>query len=130
LDAPPAPLAEPLDDERLFGDLDREEHLAGRLDLLRVELAEESREDLPFARAPQAVEEERLPPEEPPPPHEEDLDAGLRPLARQAEDVQVLRLGRDDLLALADRVERLDPVAQHRGPLVLLLGRRLLHLVG
>src|SRR3989454_8620509 len=60
--------------------------------------------------------------------HEEQLDARVVTLADDAEDVLVDLLGRDDLLALAHLVERLDLVAQHGGALELLLGGRLLHL--
>ena len=76
------------------------------------------------------VQEERLAAEQAPAAHEEDLDARLGALARQPQDVLVLRLDRDDLLALADRVQRLDLVAEDARPLELLLGGGLLHLGG
>src|SRR3990172_1742520 len=50
--------------------------------------------------------------------------------ARQADQVLVLEVGRDDLLRLPHRVQRLDLVAQDSRPLVLLLRGGGLHLPG
>src|SRR5262249_28551554 len=82
---------------------------------------------LAVGRAPQAVEEERLAPEEAAAPHEEELQARLAPLAREPRDVLVHGLGRDDLLSLAHRVQRLHAVAEDRGLLDPLLRGRGLH---
>src|SRR5262249_17374261 len=75
-------------------------------------------------------EEERLLPDEPALAHEEELDARVVSLAHDADDVLVDVVRRDDLLALADLVERLDLVTQHGGALELQLGGRFLHLLG
>ena len=61
-------------------------------------------------------------------PHEEELDAGVLPLPDDAHDVLVAVLRRDDLLPLANRVERLHTVAQPRRLLELFRPRRRLHL--
>ena len=125
-----AELGQPLPEQRLLRDLGREQDLARRHHALRVELPQQRREELAVGGAAELVQEERLAAEQAAAAHEEDLDARLGPLARQAQDVLVLRLDRDDLLALADRVQRLDLVAEDAGPLELLLRGGLLHLGG
>ncbi len=128
---PPAPaLGEPLAGQLRFRQGFGEQDLARRRDVLRVELAHERGEHLPVAGARDAVEEEGLPPEQPALAHEEELHARLRALAHDAHHVLVLLLGGDHLLPLAHGVERLHPVAQHRGALELHLLRGGLHLPG
>src|SRR5947208_9586613 len=119
--------------ERLRRELGLRE-LLGEQDLRRgdhrlaVELTDEGREDLAGPPARDLVEEERLLADEPSLADEEELDAGVAPLPHDADHVLIHLVRRDDLLALAALVERLDLVAEHGRTLELRLGRRLLHL--
>src|SRR5207248_2190173 len=93
-------------------------------------LADERGDDLAVGPARHLVEEERLLADQPSLADEEQLDARVVALTHDADHVLIDLLGRDDLLALEDLVERLHLVAQDGGPLELLLGGGGLHLLG
>ena len=119
---------EPLAEQVALGHLLRQQELRRRRDVLTVELANERRQDLAVVGARGPIEEERLLSDQAALAHEEELHAGVGTLTHDADHVLVDLVGRDDLLALADLVERLDLVPQHGRPLELLLAGRLLHL--
>src|SRR5262249_33078078 len=127
-DAAAGQAREPLGEQITLGHALGQQDLGRRRDVLAVELANERGQDLAVIGARRAVEEEGLLPDQSALAHEEELDTGVGALADHADDVLIDLIGGDDLLALADLVERLDLVAQHRRALELLLARRLLHL--
>src|SRR4029434_2930795 len=98
LDPAPAPLAQPLEDERGLRNLRREQELGRGYHAAGVELPHESGEHLPVTLAGEAIEEEGFASEQPALANEEELHTGVGPLPHEADDVLVGLLGGDDLL--------------------------------
>ncbi len=110
----------------VLGDQD----LRGGDHVLRVELSQKGREDLPFPRSGETVEEEGLLAHQSTSPDEEELHAGVGALPDQTDDVLVDLDRGDHLLAFPHAIESLDPVAQHGRALEVEGGGGAFHLLG